>query len=48
MQQIGAWGLGRILALLGLVLVVVLVVLGRLEVLPTGLLFVLAFLAVLL
>jgi hypothetical protein len=41
-------GLGKILALVGLVVVVVLVLLVRLALLPEGVLFGLAFLAVLL
>lgn len=48
MPQVQAWGLGRILAILGMVLTVILIVIGQLTLLPVGLLFCLAFLAILL
>lgn len=48
MSQLQGFGIGKILALIGLVLVIVLLVVGRLAVLPEGLLFGLAFLALLL
>ena len=48
MTQVSAFGIGRILAIIGLILVVVLIVVGRMVFLPEGLLFALAFLAILL
>ena len=48
MTQLTGFGIGRILALVGLVLVVVLVVIGHMALLPIGILFALAFLAILL
>lgn len=48
MAQVSAFGIGRVLALIGLVLVIVLVVVGKLAIVPLGLLFLLAFLAILL
>lgn len=48
MTQLTGIGLGRILAVVGLVLVIVLVVIGHMAILPIGLLFGLAFLAILL
>ena len=48
MTQLTAFGIGKILALIGLVITIVLIVIGHLALLPIGLLFLLAFLAVLL
>ena len=48
MERITALGLGRILAVVGLILVVVLIVVSHMEFIPLGLLFLLAFAAILL
>ena len=48
MSQLQSFGLGRVLALIGLVLVIVLLVVRQMALLPEGLLFGLAFLAMLL
>lgn len=48
MERISAFGLGRILAFVGLILTIILIVVVHLEFLPVGLLFLLAFGAILL
>jgi hypothetical protein len=48
MATIQAWGLGRILAIIGIILVIILIVIGQMTFLPIGLLFLLAFAAILL
>jgi len=47
-NRVQAFGIGKVLAIIGLILVIVLVVLERMALLPEGLLFGLAFLAMLL
>ena len=48
MNQLQSFGIGRVLAIVGLALVVVLLVVGRLAFIPEGLLFLLAFAALVL
>ena len=48
MNQITSFGIGRLLALVGLVIVVILVVAGKMAILWIGVLFLLAFAAILL
>jgi len=48
MATVQSWGLGRILAIVGLLITVVLIVIGHMAFLPVGLLFLLAFAAILL
>lgn len=46
--NLGPWGLGRILAVIGLILIVVFLAIGKLQVLPEGILFLILDLAILL
>jgi len=47
-MNLSTLGVGKVLAIIGLILTIVLVVIGHLAILPMGLLFGLAFLAMLL
>jgi len=48
MATVQSWGLGRILAIIGLIIVIILLVVGKMVFMWTGGLFLLAFLAILL
>ncbi len=48
MAQVSAFGIGKLLAIIGLVLTVIFIAIAHIALLPFGLLFLLAFLAILL
>ena len=48
MTQLSAFGIGKILAIVGLVLTIIFIAISHIALLPFGLLFLLAFLAILL